>query len=145
MVSNKETFRIGKVQSNPHTRIFFIILVTYVYVCICLCDLFSWLLVLSHVFVHAFIRLLDFIVLNGVNITTKSTPVFQQPEFNTKQNSLVFSCDPCPLTCMFLTFSVCLLNQTRFCLLLLMTPIIYNCLSICLLCCTSEQHALSHT
>lgn len=79
MVSNKDLFRLGKVKNNPYTRFFFIILVTYLCACVCVwCVFFSWLL-LSHVFVHAFIRLLDFIVINGVNLMTKLTSVFQQP------------------------------------------------------------------
>ncbi len=94
-----------------------------------MCFLFSWLL-LSHVFVHDFIRLFDFIVINGVNLMTKSTSVFQQP--NSSQNqSLVF---------FHMYVSYVPLNQTRFCLLLLMTLII--CLSV--LCITQANNTHRH-
>ncbi len=82
MVSNRDLFRLGNIH-KPTIHIYSIFYSCHLHIYVCVCFLFSWLL-LSHVFVHAFIRLFDFIVINGVNLMTKSTPVFQQP--NSLQN-----------------------------------------------------------
>jgi hypothetical protein len=83
MVSNKDLFRLGKVENNPYTRFFLFLSPRCARVCVF--SFFSWLL-LSHVFVHAFIRRLDFIVINGVNLMIKTTSAFQQPNLLTKKN-----------------------------------------------------------
>ncbi len=142
MVSNNDLSRLGKVKNNPYTR-FFLFLSP-----LCACVSFSWLL-LSHVFVHAFIRLLDFIVLNGVNIMTKSTSVFQQPNYLQRKirsfSFVILILWRVRFLCFLFLFFRFPLNLARFCFLLLMTLIICECLSICPLYCISEQHASSHT
>lgn len=92
----------------------------------------------SHVFVHAFIRLFDFNVLNGVNLMTKSTSVFQQPidEQKTEENthfnsnrSFLLLWSSFSLTLYVFLCSCFPTNLARFCFLLLMTLIIYQCVS----------------
>jgi len=139
MVSYKDLFRLGKVKNNPYTRFFYS---CHLYVCV----FFSWLL-LSHVFVHAFIRLLDFIVINGVNTMTKQhLSSSNQIIYKEKDRSFSFVIlNLWRLRFLCSLFFFFLLNLARFCLLLSMTLIMCECLSICPIYCTSEQHASSHT